>query len=836
LNVREGDPALETRDKLRSFSAKRTLPDGIYPFLEAILSVESPESLEILAGYQNEDFILRMTEAVRSYLIGLAGERPLALILDDLHWADEASLSLLINLADLVEKERLLFICMTRPDNHVPFIQKINARVLDSFTQINLEPLQEDQASMLLTNLVGAEGLPNTLRELILKKVEGNPYFAEEMIRSLIETKQIVRENGHWQIADKEVILSLPGTLNGVLSARIDRLPEDTRQLLQMASVIGRSFDLGLLRRLSNLNGSLDLHIQRLHQAGLVQQFEPDGYIFRHVLVQEAAYNSTLLKRRRNLHQRIGEILEEFHADRLDEYAPLLAYHFYSAENDRSLKYDLLAGERAEHLYANAEAATNYNRALETARRINAGKEQTGPLFRKIGHVLELDGRHKQALEIYEEMETFAREVGDRSLELESLTARATIYSIFTQLHSPVLAENMLMRALELAQQIGDQASQAKLHWSLMLNYLFSKVIDKAVEQGELALAIARGIADREQLAFILNDLTRAYTCTGDFKKGYSVVSEARSLWRALENQSMLADSFGAEAEARFHAGDYDTALDCAAQSLEISETTGNIWGKAYNNMLIGFVRLDRGEADLAIPLMQDSIRQGDQAGLLASSVAERAELGWVYGSFGNIGKGLEICQESLTIALAKWPEWKSLPIALMVRLHLLGGDIEQAKAMAGPAKLEQISIPYARYSIMVELANVELALAQNEFARALSIVNDLQVQIPVTIRADMAEVLWHKAEALLGLGQVETARLILIQGRTLAEELGSRQSLWRIYSLLVEIETRMENYEEADEYRDKAKQNAAFIADRLEAVGLKEFFLNKPEIKSLLN
>ncbi len=204
----------------------------------------------------------------------------------------------------------------------------------------------------------------------------------------------------------------------------------------------------------------------------------------------------------------------------------------------------------------------------------------------------------------------------------------------------------MLFRALDLAQQIGDQASQAKLHWSLMLNYLFSKVINKAVEHGEQALALARGTGDREQLAFILNDLTRVYTCTGEFEKGYAVVSEARALWRALENQSMLADSFGAEAEARFHAGDYDGALDCATQSMEISEATGNLWGQAYNNMLLGFVHLDRGEADRAIPLMQDSIRQGDQAGLLASSVAERAELGWVYGSFGDIEKGLETCRE----------------------------------------------------------------------------------------------------------------------------------------------------------------------------------------------
>ncbi len=216
------------------------------------------------------------------------------------------------------------------------------------------------------------------------------------MIRSLIESKQIVRENSHWRIADKDVSLSLPGTLNGVLSARIDRLPEDTKQLLQMASVIGRSFDLRLLRGLSNLNGGLDDHIHRLTQSGLIQPLEPEGYIFRHVLVQEAAYNSTLLKRRRLLHLRIGEILEGFHADRLEEYAPLLAYHFYNAEDERSLKYDLMAGEKADHLYANAEAATHYTRALETAKRIDAGKDQIGPLYRKLGHALEMDGRHSR--------------------------------------------------------------------------------------------------------------------------------------------------------------------------------------------------------------------------------------------------------------------------------------------------------------------------------------------------------------------------------------------------------------------------------------------------------
>ena len=213
LNVREGDSPSEVREKVLSACEKLGLSGKVLPFLEAILAVESAESLQVLSSYQGEDFIVSMAEAGRGYLSGLIRERPLALIFDDLHWADEASLTLLINLVDLVLEKSLLFVCMTRPENQTAFLQQVHDRLKERFNQINLEPLGEDQASMLLTNLVGAEGLPEPVREQILKKVEGNPYFAEEMIRSLIETRQIVRENSHWRMADKKVSLSLPGIL-----------------------------------------------------------------------------------------------------------------------------------------------------------------------------------------------------------------------------------------------------------------------------------------------------------------------------------------------------------------------------------------------------------------------------------------------------------------------------------------------------------------------------------------------------------------------------------------------------------------------------------------------
>ena len=229
-----------------------------------------------------------------------------------------------------------------------------------------------------------------------------------------------------------------------------------------------------------------------------------------------------LVKKRAELHRQIGETLEEFHADRVEEFAPLFAHHFYAAQDARSLKYDIIAGEKAARLYANVEAATHFRRALEVARRINSDVSQIRYLFSEVGRVLELAGRYEQALDNYNAWQEFGRERGDRSIEMSALMAKAPLYSIFTPLHDSARSEQLLVQAFEISQEIGDRAAQARLSWNLMLNYLFSKQHDKALAHGELALRLARESNDREQLAYVLNDLCRLYTCRGEFDKAIS--------------------------------------------------------------------------------------------------------------------------------------------------------------------------------------------------------------------------------------------------------------------------------------------------------------------------
>jgi tetratricopeptide (TPR) repeat protein len=679
--------------------------------------------------------------------------------------------------------------------------------------------------------------MPRSLYDQISEKAEGNPFYVEEIIRSLIETGQIIRNNGGWRAMEKTAKISLPKTLTGVLSARIDRLSDDTKQVLHFASVIGRSFDVHTLSAISSRANGLDAHIQELVGAGLIRTTDGQEleYTFRHVLIQEAAYNSILLKRRRELHARVGEFLESNYAERLDEYAPILAHHFYSARDTRSLGYDETAGENAMRLYANAEAITHFNRALEVALRIAAPHKQLEGLYIKLGQVLELSGRYDVALETYSQLESYGREHDITSMRLSALMAKATIYSTYTSIHDPALSERALIQALDLSRQIGDRAAQAKLNWNLMLTYLFSKRLDQALSHGELALQSARELDDPEPLAFVLNDLCRLYVCLGRFEEAHIVVKEARELWKILDNQNMLADSYGSEAEAYIQEGNPTKALELINLGLQLSEKIENLWGQAYNRMLMSFIYFDLGEVGRAIQLSEQAIAEGESAGLVTSSTSHRAELGWFYGCYGAIEKGLDLARRALQLADEKQPGFRALPQAVMVRLYLLMGDLESAQELAGNEPLEPIAIPYSRYTTLICLANVELALAYKDYERALALAEDLFIQVSSLKHVDIPDTLRRKGEALVGLNRLEEAHQTLTEACSHAERLGSRHYLWTTLSSLAVVQSMLGKQNEADESRKKAWVIAEEIAESLCEIGLRDSFLGQPWVQALM-
>jgi tetratricopeptide (TPR) repeat protein len=460
---------------------------------------------------------------------------------------------------------------------------------------------------------------------------------------------------------------------------------------------------------------------------------------------------------------------------------------------------------------------------------------QIKQIFNQLGQVLELSGRYEQGLAVYDDLYAFGRERGDRAAEMFALMAKATIYSIFSQLHNPDLSAKLLLDALEISRELGDRAAQTKLSWNLMLNNLFSKRFDDALKHGETALALARDLGDREQLAFVLNDLCRLYTCLGRFEDAYAVIKEARSLWIEQNNQVMLADSLGSEAEAAYNAGEFARAFENCQQALVISEKINNIWGQSYDRMLMTFALLQEGKLGKAIPLGKRSTQQADEAGLIASSITLRAELAWTHAFCGDFDEAYRMVAHAIQFAESKQPAWRVFPQAAKVRIHLLHGDIESAQAEAGDQPLLPISIPYARFTIFIVLANIELAYAKGDYVTALSMIDDLLNEVEQLTRLDVPEVFRMKGLVLIALDRYDEALQVLTEACSRASGFGANLQLWLSYASLADIHEKLGNNEAAELKRKEARRIIAQIAESLREIGFAESFLSQPQVKNLM-
>ena len=331
-----------------------------------------------------------------------ASRAPAVMVLDDLHWADRASVDLLMHMFGLVDEVPLLILCAFRPERQSPAWQvKLHAETNypHRYTEITLRPLEPEQTDHLLSALLNIGDLPEALRRLIMRKAEGNPYFVEEVVRSLIDEGVVCRtEDGlRWTAVSSVEDISIPDTIQALLMARMDRLDRETRATLQLASVIGRSFYHRVLDAISDSTIALDRHLSALQRVELVREVVriPElEYVFRHELTRDAAYHSILRRRRRELHRRVAEAIETLFSDNLEANAHRLAQHFAAAGDDeRALTYFVMAAESAAAIYANADAAAHYAGAVAAAKHMNAPAEELERLTRRHAELAQLGSR-----------------------------------------------------------------------------------------------------------------------------------------------------------------------------------------------------------------------------------------------------------------------------------------------------------------------------------------------------------------------------------------------------------------------------------------------------------
>ncbi|MGZ4410580.1 MAG: ABC transporter substrate-binding protein [Gaiellaceae bacterium] len=342
----------------------------LYPYLGTLLGLSlEPESASRLAELSPEALQYRTFEVLRELLRLLAADRPVIVVLEDLHWADPTSLQLAEQLLALSEEVALLLVATLRPDpDHASWgLRELAARRLGyRLREVELDALSSDAELELLEALVGEGTLPREVEGRVLDEAEGNPFFLEELVRSLADAGALVREETGWRF-DHAAQVEFPATVEKVILARVDRLDDSCRDVLTAASVLGREFGLPLLQGVS-AGGDLReplLELQRLDLLRESRRWPEPEFRFKHVLIQEAVYRTIVGARRRKLHHEAAEWLEHRREEGGEEMLGLLAHHWLAADDeDKAIAYLTLAGDKARQEYALDEAIERYGELL----------------------------------------------------------------------------------------------------------------------------------------------------------------------------------------------------------------------------------------------------------------------------------------------------------------------------------------------------------------------------------------------------------------------------------------------------------------------------------------
>ncbi|HTJ58414.1 MAG TPA: adenylate/guanylate cyclase domain-containing protein [Devosiaceae bacterium] len=615
MGAAEMDGAPAVREKLQEFVEALAIPVRDVPFLETMLAIDTEASRLALADLGGEAVVDgvagAVVNAVKSAIRPAAGVQPMVLVMDDLHWSDSATLELIAQVATLASVAPLLMICVLRPDRKAPswqLVDRLQASLGSAFERLDLEPLNPSEAGTLLGHLLYVEDLPESIRAKILERSEGNPFYLEEVLRSLIDCGQVVREAGHWRATRDIIDAKIPETLAGVLSARIDRLPGTTKRVAQTAAVIGRVF---LHRVLESVCRAapvaervehIEPHIATLSYEQLVRERSRDPereYIFKHALTCEAAYGLLLRSHRRELHARAGAALEALFSERRDEFAPMLAYHFAEAEDlQRAYTYSNRAADSARKLYALHEELEHRERALGALERMPIPQPAT-VIDATIDWTL---ARHRLnsyegVLERLATAVALARSSGDKERLATTLSWTGNIHMVtgFPSRSFPLLEESQ-----QLAASLGNER--------LMLLPLFVgtwTLVDRdpgaAVVQLQEIIELARKHNVPEVLAHAVGYRAVALARLGEFDAARAEIQEALALAPRAGAPVKEADVHIAASMAYYDMGEIDRGLEHARIGAEKALGAQGIECACAGYFSLGRGQLERGRMDDAL-------------------------------------------------------------------------------------------------------------------------------------------------------------------------------------------------------------------------------------------
>jgi transcriptional regulator with AAA-type ATPase domain/tetratricopeptide (TPR) repeat protein len=747
--IDEADPPLVVAAKLEA--QLRRLDERLLtalPFLRVLLGLDAGDPT-----VDAMDAKLRRVEifnATRQMLARAAELQPHVMVLEDAHWLDAASEEWAARLAESLAAQRVLLILTYRPGYTPPFGDHT------FHTRLALTTLSSAESVRMTRDLLGAGELPADLEALIVEKAEGNPFFVEELVRSVEELGAVRREGTRLVVARPLDATLVPDTVEDVVTARIDRLAEATRRTLRVAAVIGREFTRRLLDQVVEGDPALDERLRELRAVELIHEqrvFPEVSYAFKHALTHDVAYASIPAPERRALHQRIARALEALHGARVAEIAGVLARHYVAAEDwEQALVHLVRAAEAAARALATRDALALYDEALEVAARLPDAGAPVAAIHQARSALYFVVSDFERSREAAERARELAHDAGDATREGVALAAMAWAATWARDLDGALVHAQ---RAIDVARPVGAEAVLARAQFTIGFVRAVTGGLDEAQRAIDQSLVASRSAGDMVHHSLALTTAGLLKSWEADYDAADQLQMSGLEL--AREHNLLLPLLFSAflRGLTLTGKGDYATALATFHEGLELSRKVGD---EAIHQRLLnclGWLHFELGDLDAAAELNQLSADEGRR----------RKDPGAVPNAELNLGD-----------------------------IFLARGDLELAREMfervdrfaRDPATSAWMRF---RYSIRLASSQGELALARGDLEAAERHARRcLELATRTNARKNLVKAWRLAGQTACAAGRWEEAGRALHEARTIAEAIGNPPQLWRTYGALARV------------------------------------------------
>ena len=659
----------------------RSLEESV-PYLFSLLGIEDPHS-----SLQQMDAQVRRHrtfEALKKLFLRESLNQPLLLIFEDLHWIDTETQGVLDTLTESVASASLLLLVNYRPEYRHAWGHKTY------YTQLSLAPLGKAAAEELLTFLLGTDASLNRLKDLILERTEGTPFFMEEVAQTLAEEGVLVGGRGNYRLETTPTELHIPPTVQGVLAARIDRLTADEKALLQQLAVVGRRFPLSLVkhvvpqsedelyRLLSSLQGKEFVYEQ--------PAFPEVEYLFKHALTQDVAYGTVLHEQRKVLHERTAQAIEALYRSGLDDHYSELAHHYSHSENtQKAVAYLQLAGQQAMMRSANTEATHFLTTALELLQTLPDTPErgrQELTLQLALGPVL-ISTKGWAAAEVettYIRARDLCQQLGEHSQLFSALSGLSTCYLVQAELQK---AHELGEQLLSLAHSEHDPALLVEAHRAqgIALACLGDFALSREHSergftfydpQQHSSLAFRYG---QDPGVFCLANAARALWPLGYPEQALKRSHEALSLAQRLSHPFSLSYALFVAVILHLLRGEGHAAQERAEALLTFSTEQRLPWSVGGGTILGGWALAEQGEGAAGIAQMRQGMEAQQAMGTMSQRSLWLALLAEVCGKVGQTEEGLSVLAEALHLVDKTDERWWE------AELYRLRGELTLAQS-----------------------------------------------------------------------------------------------------------------------------------------------------------